>query len=311
MRPWIDRDILREIITKLGCLPISRHISAAWDSFGYTVTEQFNLHETESGLELDQAILSLSYETENAIFVSKGFGMLVNQSNLQDQTAVHQQSTRNYENHPQIKSLSDLLLYEQHVDYWRTIIAAKDSPWFQDSTGRNGLHCLAEASLVTPDKPLPSALLCELNSLKDMGNPERNSDRGCFVKCLLNIGVDPNNYDNNGNTAFMAFIIHRRAAEDDDDTTQILNCSLAAGSDINRRNRQGETALHLAVKLGRRAATKLSLQERISTLTRVAALAFLSLGKKMLQIVSRMRIYFLKSCCACLSQLALGQDPNQ
>lgn len=280
IRPWIDQDILREIITKLGSLPISRHISTSRDSFGYTVTGQLNLHETESGLELDQAILSLSCETEHAIFDSRGFGMPEAQNNMPDINAINQQSARNYENHPHIESLDDLFLYEQHVDYWRTIVAAKDSPWFQDSNGRNGLHCLAEASLVTPDNPLPAGLLSRLDELKDMGDPERDSDRDCFIKCLLNVGVDPDNYDNNGNTPFMAFVTHRRAAEDDGATTRILSSLLAAGSDISRRNRQGETALHLAVKLGRRAATKFLLASGANIHARTSAgLGVLELGQ--------------------------------
>lgn len=279
-RPWIDHGILREIITKLGCLPISRHISTARDWLGYTVIEQLNMHATGTGLELDQAILSLSCETENAICDSKGLGVLGKQSDLQTHTVIDQKLARNYENHPQIDSIEDLFLYEQHVDYWRTIIAAKDSPWFHDSAGRNGLHCLAEVSLVTPEMSLPAALLCKLDSLKDMGDSNMNSDRECFVKCLLNVGVDPNNYDNNGNTPFMAFIVHHRADEDDNATTRILKYLIASGSDIHRRNRQGETALHLAVKLGRRAATKLLLASGANIHARTSrCLGILELGQ--------------------------------
>jgi hypothetical protein len=75
------------------------------------------------------------------------------------------------------------------------------------------------------------------------------------VKALLAAGVDPNNYDNNGNTPLMAFVSNDRATESDDSITRILTLILEAGSDINRRNRQGETALHIAVELGRRTAT--------------------------------------------------------
>ena len=280
MRSWIDHEILRDIIMKLGSLPISRHISTARDSYGYTVTGQLNLHVTGTGLELDQAILSLSCETENAICNSKDLGIPGNYRSMNAHTVNDQQPVRNYENHPHIESVNDLFLYEQHVDYWRTIIAAKDSPWFQDSAGRNGLHCLAEASLVTPDKPLPASLLCQLDSLKHMGDPNRNSDRDCFVKCLLNVGVDPNDYDNNGNTPFMAFVAHERRAEDENATNRILNHLISSGSDIHRRNRQGETALHLAVKLGRRAATKMLLTSGANIHARTSGgLGILELGQ--------------------------------
>ncbi|KAH7304349.1 ankyrin repeat-containing domain protein [Rhexocercosporidium sp. MPI-PUGE-AT-0058] len=104
--------------------------------------------------------------------------------------------------------------------------------------------------------PLPAGLLSQLESLKDMGDGGKTSDRESFIKSLLNVGVDPNNYDNDGNTPLMAFIVHRPASEMDDCTTSIFKCLLEAGSNIHRRNRQGETALHLAMKFGRLAAMK-------------------------------------------------------
>ncbi|KAH9216688.1 hypothetical protein DL95DRAFT_387451 [Leptodontidium sp. 2 PMI_412] len=54
----------------------------------------------------------------------------------------------------------------------------------------------------------------------------------------------------------MSFVIHNRAEEDDSSTTKLLSPLWQAGANINSRNSQEETALHLAVKLGRRAATK-------------------------------------------------------
>jgi len=57
----------------------------------------------------------------------------------------------------------------------------------------------------------------------------------------------------------MSFITHDRASENSEISMQILNSLLKSGGDICRRNRYGETALHLAVKLGRRAATEVLL----------------------------------------------------
>jgi ankyrin repeat protein len=279
MRPSIDQDILHQIITQMDNLPIHRHISTARDCFGNTVVGQLNLHGTESGCNLDHAILSLSCETDNAIFDSKRFRISVAQSSRKARNSIEEEPARNYENHPSIVDVNDLFLYEQHVDYWRTILTAKNSPWFEDSSGRNGLHCLAEASLVTAEMPLPATLLNQLESLKDMGDGDKTSDLGYFVKSLLNVGVDPNNYDNAGNTPFMAFIIHYHVSETDDCINQILSCLLEAGSDIHRRNRQGETALHLAVKLGRRAATKFLLASGANIHARTSSgLGVLQLG---------------------------------
>lgn len=47
-----------------------------------------------------------------------------------------------------------------------------------------------------------------------------------------------------------------RQDEDEGSATRPLQHLINVGADIHRRNRQGETLLHLAVKLGRRAATK-------------------------------------------------------
>lgn len=84
--------------------------------------------------------------------------------------------------------------------------------------------------------------------------------RECYLDGLLAVGVNPNNYDMDGNTPLMAFITHNRSNEDDATTTRILIRLIDGKADIHRRNRQGKTALHLAVKLGRRVATQFLLE---------------------------------------------------
>lgn len=53
----------------------------------------------------------------------------------------------------------------------------------------------------------------------------------------------------------MAFIMHRREGEDEDMTTKIYQRLFDAGADVDRRNRHGESPLHIAVRLGNRVAT--------------------------------------------------------
>jgi hypothetical protein len=245
-----------------------------------------NLHGTEtSQIELDQAILSLACETEKPIVDPKDLQMDLQMPSAkswrEDSIRKDEQLARNYENHPSIQTVDDLIRYEQHIDYWRTIVAARTSPWFEDSNGRNGLHCLADASLFSREMPLPSLLLDELTLLKGTEETDRESDRECFIKCLLKAGVDPNNYDNEGNTPLMAFVTHSREDESDDCITRILGYLLEAGSDICRRNRRGETALHLAVKFGRAAATKVLLASGANIHARTSSgLGVLELGQK-------------------------------
>jgi ankyrin repeat protein len=138
---------------------------------------------------------------------------------------------------------------EYHADLLRTILKAGDMPWLEDFRGRNGLHCLAEVDF---ELPIPTNSSSQGNSLEE----KEEGTRQRYLDSLLDAGVNPNNYDTEGNTPLMAFITHHRAGENDDTATQLLSKLLSSGADIHRRNRRGETALHLAVKLGRRAATK-------------------------------------------------------
>lgn len=156
--------------------------------------------------------------------------------------------------HPSIpiESLTDLQNYELHADLLRTILKATETPFFEDANGRNGLHCLAAVRLDLPvstgstddkDPALMSPIL-------DLSLREQ------YLEQLISSGVDPNRYDVEGSTPFMAFVANVRDEEDDNLTSKILGRLCRAGANINLRNRQGETPLHLSVKLGRRAATK-------------------------------------------------------
>jgi hypothetical protein len=262
VRPWIPTNTLLQIIVMIGSLPIHSQVSSARDCFGYTISEELNRQESScSWSEVDRAILSLTCEASvpirdstDLVFGEPNLWRPRPETPLQSFNPKDAQPAQNYENHPNIENIDDLVQYEQHVDHWRTILTGKQLPWFEDSSGRNGLHCLAEASLVTPDKPLPHRLLAQLQS---WGDPIH--DRAGLVNVLLATGVNPNNYDKEGNTPLMSFITHDRAPESDQISTQIMNSLLKFGGNIYRRNRLGETALHLAVKLGRRAATEVLL----------------------------------------------------
>ncbi|RSM05634.1 hypothetical protein CEP52_006175 [Fusarium oligoseptatum] len=146
--------------------------------------------------------------------------------------------------------------------------AAISDPLLEDSSGRNGLHLLADAILsedTIRDNPRASVGKDGRSRLHRSANyrrPQTNSSfqmlslRKSVMEELLRAGVDPNHYNNDGNTVLMAFAA--RLPEDDDYRLpcQIIEALVKAGARVNARNRRGETALHIAVRTGHKLVTK-------------------------------------------------------
>jgi len=250
-RPWIPESTLGQIITTLHSLQIGT--SASRDYLGHTVIEQLNYFRAQASNfnhDHELAILGLTCETE---------GHIIDPTQLQRRrhktgypTSPYQY-LHNYEKNTSIETIEDLQRYEHHADLLRTISKAGAWPWFEDSNGRNGLHCLAEVSFRLP---IPGILS---NQAREK-HTEADDPRERYLVNLLAVGVDTNSYDKGGNTPLMSFVRHAREDDNDNLTSRILCKLLDAGADVHRRNRQGETALHLAVKLGCRGATKLLLK---------------------------------------------------
>ncbi|KAF4632035.1 hypothetical protein G7Y89_g6091 [Cudoniella acicularis] len=223
-RPWIPQVSLDLILN--ACLPSMIPILTFRDNLGYTIKEQM----IQAGC---------SQETFDLVFPEA-------------RKLEHDEShcLPNYGSNTAIETLEDLTLYAQHAELLRDIRNSLNNPLHEDANGCNGLHCLAEVSL---SLPLPEGpVSSETEDIPE--TPQTRRER--YLEGLLKSGVDINNHDKKGLTPLMAFIIHRRAGEDDALTTRLLQLLFDAGAGINTRNRQGETALHLAVKLGRRADTK-------------------------------------------------------
>jgi len=260
-RPWLPQQYLVKVIRKIQSLgfvlPTSR------DNLGFTLLRQMNHLGTQAlGFDPSQEIafrlsLGLTCETQGYIVRPHSPAPLVNSTLNGDECLQY------YEKQKFVHNLEDLRRYEHHADLLRTIIKAGDKPWSEDSKGRNGLHCLAEVAF---DLSLSDKAATLPRSQQDDKATNSDARRESYLEGLLAAGVNPNNHDKKGNTPLMAFIIHTRAGEDDDATTRILT-RLCAGNidsakaDIHRRNRRGETALHLAVKYGRLAATKFLLRK--------------------------------------------------
>lgn len=138
-------------------------------------------------------------------------------------------------------------------------------PFMEDVQGRNALHCLAEVDLnkapgaekqprTSPSQKRKRGKIDIESELEDGLLKLRAESLGT----VLQAQVDVNHYNLKGQTPLMSFITHAP-----DQTTQeqiyskvIIKILLERGANIEARNRQGETALYLAARLGKRIAVR-------------------------------------------------------
>lgn len=144
------------------------------------------------------------------------------------------------------------------------ILLSNNKHTVEDSQGRNGLHCLAQVKLglgaaqgqVPPNRSAK-------RKIDSNGEPENAvyplSKRGEFLETLLAAKTDVNHYNNSGDTVLMAFIIHTQDDSEHDDLKLIIKRLIDAGAKLEARNRNGETALQVAARLGRKFIVKVLL----------------------------------------------------
>jgi hypothetical protein len=151
----------------------------------------------------------------------------------------------------------------------------------EDPQGRNGFHCLAEVDLcLSPDTPKPSSRGQNKDSSKPstQGRKKRQhnedeevevpqtthqSPRLDIIKGLIHARVDVNQYDKMGNTPLMSFVVNSSDAtrwEKEDSELVIKALVRDAGANMESRNRNGETALHLAARYGKTVALRVLLE---------------------------------------------------
>lgn len=157
-------------------------------------------------------------------------------------------------------------LISKHARLLETARLAFELPSIEDSEGRNSLHCLAEASLsmsISNDTIQPSSSHKRKHDqrhiIQAVSSPM--TLRYELVQNMLSVGVDINSYDLQGNTVLMAFVAHLCDGEDDKTLAKLLHHLAHKGANLHWRNRQGETALHIAVRLGRKIATRVLLED--------------------------------------------------
>ena len=148
------------------------------------------------------------------------------------------------------------------------VTRAQQDPNIEDVYGRNGLHCLAAAVLSD------ITLLRKTGQATDEAAPQgRKRKRGETDACkerlnlrenichnLIAAGVNVNHYDKDGNTVLMAFVAQLPEDDDYKVPVSILQMLITSGADIHARNCRGETALHIAVRRGRKLAMRTLVQ---------------------------------------------------
>ncbi|KAL2068927.1 hypothetical protein VTL71DRAFT_15265 [Oculimacula yallundae] len=168
---------------------------------------------------------------------------------------------------------AETLMYD-HARMLQMACLSIEVPSIQDPLGRNGLQCLAEVSLCLDNSTLERANEPPKKRKRGASDskafPKRLTFRYGLIQSMLDEGVDLNNYDSLGNTVLMTYVTHLPDGEDDKTLTEILKLLIVRGADIHRRNRVGETALHVAVRLGRKIATRELLEHGANVHARTA-----------------------------------------
>ncbi|KAJ2988686.1 hypothetical protein NUW58_g3847 [Xylaria curta] len=175
----------------------------------------------------------------------------------------------------EIKALST------HADLLRIVNSATGAngqsapnPHQEDPQGRNGFHCLAEVDFcLSPSTPRPGSRghlrddpkanpqshKRKLNHDKEIEVPRTTPDsqRLQCIQNLIDTGVDANQYDKLGNTPLMSFVVNSSDATkyDKEESESVIKALVHnAGAKLESRNRDGETALHLAARHGKTIA---------------------------------------------------------
>ncbi|KAI1139950.1 ankyrin [Hypoxylon sp. FL0543] len=143
------------------------------------------------------------------------------------------------------------------------------NPRTEDSRGRNALHCLAEVELdvhrvqdPAHDNQRQKKRKFKEEDGESQPDHSQNSKRLEYLEGLLSAKVDVNHYDNQGETPLMAFIRYRPddSRSDKENMERIIRLLYHAGANLEKRNRKGETALHVAARSGKKVALKELLQ---------------------------------------------------
>lgn len=185
-----------------------------------------------------------------------------------------------------------------HTDLLRVVTSgvgvdavSSPDPHAEDSQGRNAFHCLAEVdlslSLGTPQQGSRGRLGDDLksgspghhkrrhNEYEEIEMPRTATDsrRLEYIRGLANARVDANHYDKQGNTPLMSFVVNSSDAtkyEKEESEMVIRALVKEAGAKVESRNRNGETALHLAARHGKTIALRVLLELGASPHTRNA-----------------------------------------
>ncbi|KAK4455162.1 hypothetical protein QBC34DRAFT_341807 [Podospora aff. communis PSN243] len=190
---------------------------------------------------------------------------------------------------PPPPSTSESAFLAYHARLIQTIQSAYTTPLIQDSAGRNALHCLAQAILhqqamdqhrtgatTRPGKRkldllLPSSPTDALSGGDATENEAETplQPRLRHLHAILSSASPPqqilltNHYSSAGETPLHAFIAHIPDSADDKAKTllTLLTTLLRYGARIEARNRDGETALLIAARLGRKVALGMLLEQ--------------------------------------------------
>ncbi|RYP59581.1 hypothetical protein DL771_010849 [Monosporascus sp. 5C6A] len=194
------------------------------------------------------------------------------------------------------------------------LIDGQPKPDSEDPDGRNAFHCLAEVVLGTlsiQNHARPPSMKRKLGADMEPKLQEGPlSYRLELLNGLINARVDVNHYDKTGQTPLMAFVKHiPDGTKEDKDLKQIIKKLVQAGARMEARNRQGETALYMAARLGKKVALAQLIELGANVYVRNASgLNALEANQQALKATNDNHLYArLHSCCGILAgQLGEG-----